>query len=476
MVHSRSALYSLVALSVLACTKKPSESESLPNPPAAASAALAAVPSTAPMASASVAPEPPKVPDVPPVCQIESKKVWTKGVSRLTGLTEATLPDGRAAIGFVVGTQPQILLVGSSAKGSMVKVPIAKTSRLASVPKGAQRAILRVTPVKVDGDSVKAFVDFEDIYKDKKKSIVCGPADANENWVEFEGIPYSARKGAKPEEIAALFRQEGAAKVYDEVHTCRTFTNLERGESWVLGSDLHGELKADNSIDWRSDFVVLTDNKTKKRTIESTAITNKTLDDEHYDVPVSFALKNGSYVVAARHHGQFIAGILGADKSLTGQMSRYPGYATLPDIAMDGDESLVISTSLAKAKGEFGLRALRIDLAKPEFPKKLHVVVTDKSGTDAPSESDPDFLRDAKGQRWVAHIEGARGDGKLSLAPINKDFVAVGRSFSVTEEGEKASAARLIPLKDKGILVVFLREADKTLELVTEEVHCKVEQ
>jgi hypothetical protein len=39
-----------------------------------------------------------------------------------------------------------------------------------------------------------------------------------------------------------------------------------------------------------------------------------------------------------------------------------------------------------------------------------------------------------------------------------------------------ALAARLIPLKDKGILVVFLREVDKVVELVSEEVHCKVEQ
>jgi hypothetical protein len=131
---------------------------------------------------------------------------------------------------------------------------------------------------------------------------------------------------------------------------------------------------------------------------------------------------------------------------------------------------------MAKNKGEFGIRALRLHENKPELPKAMYVVHTDKSSEDAQSESDPDFLHDTQGQRWLAHIEGQRGNGVLSLAPLNADFKAIGRSFRVTEDGERAVSARLIPLKDKGILVVFLREVDKVVELVSEEVHCKVEQ
>jgi len=338
------------------------------------------------------------------------------------------------------------------------------------------RYVVRVTPVKVEAENIKAFVDFEDHYKDQKRAIICGPADVNENWVEFEGIPYAERKAAKPAELAALFHQAGSEKIYDEVHSCRSFTNLNRGETWVLGSNLHGVLQADNSVAWRSDFVVAVGDKSKTRIIESTAIKNKTLDDEHYEVPVSHALKSGSFFVAARHRSHLIAGILGPDKSLVGAMARYPGFPTLPDMADDGGDALVLSTSFAKGKGEFGLRAMRIHEDKPELPKSLHVVITDLNNAEASSESDPDFVHDASGQRWIAHIEGARGDGKLSLAPLDKDFHATGRSFSVTADGEKASAARVIPLKDKGLPVVFLREGEKTLDLVSEEVHCKVEK
>jgi hypothetical protein len=402
--------------------------------------------------------------------------VWLKGANALTGLTEATLADGRAAVGFAIGNQAHILLVTSGGKGSIVKVPVAKGSRLATVPKDATRHILRVTPVKVTGEETRAFVDYEDTYRDGRRSVVCGPADASDNWVEFDGTPCAPPKGAKPEQIAALFHGEGSEKVCNEVRTCRTFTNLDRGETWVLSSDLHGVLQSDNTVAWRSDFVVETGAKGQKKIIESSPVKDKTLSDEYYEVPVSHALKNGSYLVAARHRNHLVVGVLGPDKALVGNLSRYPGFPTLPDMADDGSDGLVLSTSFAKGKGEFGLRALRVHESKPELPKSLHVVVTDKTTGEAPSESDPDFLRDAQGRRWMAHIEGKRGDGKLSLAPLNAEFQAVGRSYGVTEGDEKATAARLVALKDKGILVVFLREADKTLELVTEEVHCKIEQ
>jgi hypothetical protein len=303
---------------------------------------------------------------------------------------------------------------------------------------------LRVTPVKVAGEEIQAFVDFEDTYQDDKRTVVCGPADANENWVEFDGTPCDPPKNAKPEQLAALFHQDGGEKVCNEVRTCRTFTNLDRGETWVLSSDLRGVLQSDSTISWRSDFTVATGVKAQKRTIESSPVKDKTLSDEYYEVPVSHALKNGSYLVAARHHNHLVVGFLGPDKALVGNLSRYPGFPTLPDLADDGADGLVLTTAFAKGKGEFGLRALRILESKPELPKTMHTVVTDKSPDAATSESDPDFLRDAQGRRWIAHIEGKRGDGKLSLAPLNADFQAVGRSYTVTEGDEKVNAARLM--------------------------------
>jgi hypothetical protein len=293
--------------------------------------------------------------------------------------------------------------------------------------------------------------------------------------MEFDGTPCTAPKDAKDPAIA-LFRQVGAEKDCEDVRTCRSFADLNRNETWVLSSELHGVLQPDNSVVWRSDFVVATGNKNQKKVIDSAPVKDKTIADEFYEVPTSHALKNGSFLVAARHHNHLVVGVLAADKSLVGKFSRYAGFPTLPDFADDGGDALVLTTAMAKGKGEFGLRALRIHENKPELPKALSVVHTDKSGNEALSESDPDFLHDAQGRRWIAHIEGQRGNGVLSLAPLNAEFKAVGRSFQITEEGERAVAARLIPLKDKGILVVFLREIDNVTELVSEEVHCKIEQ
>jgi len=473
MRNSTPYAITLIGLSVLGCSRKPEENKTQPVASPSVPAAVAASASVAPAESAAAAPH--VIPDQTPVCSVQSKKVWVKGANKLTGLTEAMLPDGRAAIGFAIGNQPQVLLVSAAAKGAVVKVPIAKTARLATVPKGATRYLLRVTPVKANGDAVQAFVDFEDQYKDKKRTIACGPADTIDNWVEFDGMPCNPPKDAKPDQLAALFPQVGAEKVCDEVRTCRSFTNLDRGETWVISSDVHGVLQADNSVIWRSDLTVATGSKTQKRVLESSPVKDKTIADEYYEVPVSHAMKSGSYLVAARQHNHLVVGLLGPDKSLLGKFSRYPGFPTLPDMADDGGDALVLATAFAKAKGEFGLRALRIHENNPTLPKGLEVVVTDKGGADAASESDPDFLHDAQGRRWLAHIEGPRGDGVLSLAPINEHFKAIGRSYQVTEAGERAVAARLIPLKDKGILVVFLREVDKVVELVSEEVHCKVE-
>jgi hypothetical protein len=467
-------VFALVLL--LACSRKASETVEQAQPSALASAQLAAAPSAATTAAASSALPSPANTELVPVCSVESKKVWVSGANQLTGLTEATLPDGRAAIGFAVGTQPRVLLVGANAKGTLVKVPVAKTSRLASLPKGATRSVLRVTPVKVEGENVQAFVDFEDRYQDKKHTVVCGPTDTNENWVEDDAIPCSAHQSAKPAELAAAFHQAGAEKICDEVHSCRSFTDLGRGEPWVLSSEVHGVLQADNSVVWSTDLAVATGSKTNKRIIESMPVNKRPLEESHYEVPVAHALKNGAFLLATRYADTLAVGILGPDKSLVGKFTRYTGPPTLPDIAEDGADALVVATSFAMGKGEFGLRAMRIAEDKPELPKSMHVVVTDKANAQTSSESDPDFVHDAQGRRWLAHIEGPRGEGKLSLAPLNKDFQAIGRSYTVTEPGERAVSARLVPLKDKGILVVFLRAGDKSVDLVSEEVHCKIEQ
>src|SRR5512142_3388930 len=95
-----------VALAVLACSRKPNEGTERTQPSASTPPVI-----TAPAPAVSSAPAAAAIPEVTPVCAVESKKVWLKGANTLSGLTEAMLADGRAAIGFAVGNQPHILLV-----------------------------------------------------------------------------------------------------------------------------------------------------------------------------------------------------------------------------------------------------------------------------------------------------------------------------------------------------------------------------
>lgn len=430
-----------------------------------------AVPSAAP----SVSPSAPAAPSVapanlePPVCEIQSKKVWASGANKLTGLTEAVLADGRVAVGFAIGNKPSVLAIGAKAEGALLKVSLGQSKRLATVPKDATRYMYRVTPVKVEGDTAFAFVDYEDKYKDKHRTVVCGPADSDSPWVQFDGVHYAEQK-LTPAQQAQPF---GAAQTYSETHTCRSFAHLETGETWILGSGLQGEKQADGSIKWKSTFFVNTGSAKDEKHIHTTELKQVTSNSPDYEVPVSYRFEDGTILVAARHANHLMAGLLDANKSPRGEFVSYAGFPTLPDIAADGD-SAVVSTSFAKGHGEFGLRAFRVSGKDLKLPKALHVVVTDQD--QEKSETDPAFVRDAQGQHWMAHIEGERGKGQLSLAPLNAEFQAIGRSYTVTGDDEQAAVARAIPMKDKGIMIVFIRNGDKTTELVTEEVHCEVKK
>jgi hypothetical protein len=432
-------------------------------------AASAPTPATAASASAAAPVGP------PPVCRIDSKKTWGSGANKLTGLTEADLPDGRAAIGLAFGLQPHVLVISTGGEGKLAKLQPRAGTHIATPPKGAEgsRHLYRVTPVKVDGANVQAFVDYRDELRGKRRRVACGPVDSDDSWVAFDEVPFFDRDPRPTgEALNALFARRGDDwNGYHEVRDCRTFADVSRGEAWILGSGLHGDMRASGEIKWRSTLFVDTGAKTHERHLHHVDLTGDPPKMADYEVPVSRRLDDGSFLVAMRNRSSLLVGLLGPDKSLRGDLSSYPGFPTLPDLADDGDD-VILSTSVALGKGEFGLRALRIASSKPVLPRAYAQVVTDEQGQG--SETDPDFTRDLRGQRWMAHVEGERGKGRLSIAPIGADFRAVGRPYTISAEGERISSARLVPMKDGGILVVFLRETDKTVELVTEDLHCEV--
>ncbi|MBI5536908.1 MAG: hypothetical protein HY898_29580 [Deltaproteobacteria bacterium] len=470
-MQNRFALGLVAVLAAAGCSKSNPKPEPTPTT-GSATAPIVTASASAPSAVASEAPAASVPVGPPPICNVQSKKVWSTGANKLAGLTEDELGDGRVLIGLAIGNQPHVLIMSPGGKGTLVKVPVKAGSVLATPLKPGEgtRSILRVTPVHLEGDTAHAFVDFRDEFKDKRRRVACGPADSEEWWVAFDEIPYLSRKDKDtPEGKAAAFKKDASGTAeYHEIRDCRTFADVDRNETYILGSELQGVLQADDKITWKSIMFIDLGAKSHEKHIYSTELKGDPPKMSDYEVPVSRRLDDGSFLLATRNGARLMVGLLNPDKTLRGDFTSYPGFPTLPDLASDG-EDVILSTSLAKGKGEYGLRALRIHQRSPTLPRGYSTIVTDATETD--SETDPDFTRDSKGRRWIAHIEGERGKGRLSLAPIDASFHLLGRPYQVSSEDEKIASARLVAMGDGGIMIIYIRDNG---ELVSTEVHCSI--
>jgi hypothetical protein len=449
----------------------------LPPTPAPAATAPAVSGASAASATPSTAASSAALPHIgaAPACKILGQKSWAKDVNKLTGLTEAELPDGRVAVGFAIGNSPQVLVVGKDGNGEVHKVPLKAGTRLATPLKPGEgaRYLMRVTPVKVEGNTVTAFADYRDENKkDKRLRVACGPADSDDAWISFDDVPLLDRE-VKPIGAAydGLFKppEPGADEAYHELRDCRTFADLRRNETWVVGSVLLATKAADGGETWKASLVVDKGSKEHEVHLHQHELKGAPPKILNFEVPVSRRADDGTFVLAARHGGNLVVALLNEDKTLR-TMKQYPGWPTLPDITQDGDD-VVVATGIAKPNSkEFVLRALRISTKRPELPKELVPIVTDDDDKD--SETSPDFTRDTKGRRWMSYVEGERGNGHLEIVPINGQFQALGKPFEITQEDERASEARSVALSDGSILVAYLRDKDKSTELVTLDLSC----
>lgn len=443
--------------------------------------------------------EPPPKPSEPPACTVNSQKVWAKGINTLTGLTAIAMTDGQTAVGYATGNTPQVLVVGTKGEGKILKVVIDPASTFAGkAPKAGQgtRAVWRVTPTKLEDKQANAFVDFRDEYKlaevkgvaEKGKRVVCGPTDSQEKWVKDEGDAHFEDPKANKDPVASIvaFNQKasGAANVagtYSEVRDCRSFFDPKKGETWIVGSRLQITLSQDGKASeaFSELFVEAGPNGTMNQLHKTTIkLDPKKLNWRpiDYEVPVSHELADGSFLVAARVGGSaLVAALLEHDKKVRGSFKTYQGYFNIPDASEDGPDD-VLMASLKSGKDAWVLRAMRIPGTKAELPAEFSKVTTDED--DNSSESRPEFLRDTKGQRWVAYLESVdKGKGHLEILPVNAGFRATGKPYAVTKEEEKATEARLVAQKDGGFVVAYIRDAGNgTGELVTEDLDCKVMQ
>jgi hypothetical protein len=457
------------ALLLLACeTKKDApvvRADPITPVPATPTAAVAVVP------SASAVTVPPEVP-APQACKLMDQKVWGKGVNALAGLTVRELVDGRAAIGFAFGSTPKVLVVDRKGRSTLHTVALKPGTPLATPPKPkeASREVMRVTPRVVNRQVAEAYVDFRDIYVDGRRHVACG--DADHEWLTFEGrtlVGKDNKAPAKPD--ASLFK----AGKYSELRDCRTIVDGQKAsDAWLVGSLLVASQAADGVTAYKSQLIVAdADDKSEHvvHTIDLKAPAKGDVSVAGYEVPVAAHLGD-EHLLAVRQGSRLLVGLLDLGKQLKGSFKSYEGYPSLVDIGADGPD-IVLSTSVAKGKGAFGLRQMRLDHDRPEFPSAMRELALAENVDE--NDSDAEFVRGATGQRWYSFIDGERGKGTLFIVPVNSKLVPSGKAYAVTEGAERAREGRLVALRDGGLVVVYTRQVDGAGdELVTEDLDCEV--
>lgn len=434
--------------------------------PLTASGSASAVASTAPIASA--------LPETP-VCKIANQKVLAHGVNKLTGLTVKHLDEKRYGLGFASGLTPQVLVVNNDGQVSVLKVETKAGSKVASPPAPAEgnRLLWRVTPVAVDGSRAHAFVDYRDEYKDKRRHVACGPAESDEEFISFDGVPFNDRtpRPTADERKPLFSSKEKGLEGYVELRDCRTFITRKTKETWAVGSELHGVEAKDGSIEWSSVLVVDFGAKEREHVLHETKLKADPPKVLQYEIPVSRRVEDKGFLLATRLGNELLVGVLDKDKKLKGKFSTYPGFPLLPDIARVGTDE-VITVAVSTAPKAFTLKSLVVPMATLDLPAAYSDVHVDDNPLDA--ETEPEMFEDKKGQRWISYIEGERDKGHLEIIPLDAKLHAAGRAFTVTEDKERASEARLFQLDSGAMLIAFLRDTDGKTELVTEELTCEV--
>ncbi len=479
MKNSAPLLLSLVTLSALStlsgCGSKKKDEGAAPG-----ASAASATPAASAATTASAAASAPAEPTVKSSCTTTNQKVWTKGVNAITGLTAEELADGSDVLGLAVGNTPHVLVVKEKGAGTLLKVAVSASSPFAQAPKAAEgsRTVWRVTPVKVEGTTAHAFVDYRDEVKGadatspKIRKVVCGPVDSSEKWVGWQGPAYLDDPKTSKDPLPALVEAHllAANKPYTEIRDCRTFSDPKRNELWIVGAAFKATM---SGADFQAKAELILATPKSESAVHTTEIGTKPWKRVDYDAPVSDELADGTYFLAARvGTGALVASFATHDKKPKGTAKSYPGFFQMPDLAHDGTEDVLV-TAQKGAKGGLTLRGMRI--AGEKLPQGFSNV-TDETD-EAHSASKPEFLRDAKGQRWIAYLENVeKGKGVLSVAPISAEFRVTGRPYAVTKDEERAVESRLFAKAGGGFIVAYLRDSGAGGELVTEDLDCKVEK
>jgi hypothetical protein len=439
-------------------------------PTARASASAGAV---APGAAASTSAAPADT--GPPVCSRANPKAWGSGANKLTGLTTKKIGEA-IAVGFAVGLEPRVLVIDKAGSIRLLEVKLGAKTKPPSGKEGT-RDLMRVTPRSIDGEQARAFVDYHDDLKDKRRRVWCGPAESADDFLSFEGTSW-LDLDPKPtgEDKKKLFSSKKKGG-YVELRDCRTFVTRQTDEVWALGSVLRGIEKPDGSNEWTMVLLVDFGKGDEEIVLHEAPLKGDPPKLATFEIPTSRRAGDKGYLIATRFGGSLLVGVLDASRKRQGSFKSYPGYPTMPDIGSAKDD-LVLTTGVGYGSDKT-LKALvvpRDTLALPSRYLEIGVKPLDQSGDAETSFTTPELTFDGKEQRWLTYVEGPKDKGKLRIVPLGKDLQPSGRAFSVTEGDALASEGRLVALDDGRMVVAYLREQGGKVELVTAELACEVKK
>ncbi|HRI71442.1 MAG TPA: hypothetical protein PK156_44720 [Polyangium sp.] len=477
----RSRLVSISLLALAACSSQGNSNQSAPAensatksaaaPSAAATTAPApAAPSASAVATASAAAEP----EGPPICQRSNEKVWGSGANKLTGLTTKGFDSG-VAVGLAFGNEPRVLVVAKDGSTKMMKVKLGDKAKQPDT-KDAIRFLMRVSPSDIGGSEARAFIDYRDEFKkDKRRHVWCGPADADEKFLEYDGVSWLDMDPKPTGEDKKKFFSWKKLGGYVELRDCRTFVSRSDKEVWALGSVLRGMEKPDGTNEWKMVFLVDFGPHDDEIVLHESPLKGDPPKATAYEIPISRRIKDKGWLIASRFGGSLLVGLLDKDRKLEGQFKSYGGFPTMPDIATTDEDNLVLTTGVGTGKDRT-LKALTISKDNPELPKQYASIKLEPSGSheDESSFSAPELTHDGKGRRWLVYAEGPREKAHLRLTPLGIDLHPNGRSFAITDGEVYGSEARLIALPGGKLVVVYIREKEGKTEIVSEQLSCDV--
>jgi hypothetical protein len=466
------AFFSSLLLALGCTSSDPAPQKPADAVPASPASAAAATSASAAGTAAGTAAAPAAAPDVgPPACARSNENVRGTGINKLTGLTTKYI-DKKIAIGYAVGVEPRVLVIDKAGETRALKVKVGSKAA-PPPPKEGYRNLMRVSPFSIKGETARAFLDYRDDFKDKRRRVACGPADGDESFLTFEGTSY-LDMAPKPtgEDKKKLFswKKDGG---YVELRDCRTFVTLQSEETWAIGSVLRGVEKPDGTNEWKMVLLVDFGAGDEEIVLHEAPLKGDPPKLVNYEIPTSRRVADKGFVVATRFGGSLMVGVLDQSRKLKGQFKTYRGFPTMPDIGRAEDDFIVL-TGIGAGK-EKSLKALVIPSSSLELPKgytDIDLEPLAAGGGDEASFSAPELTVDAKGQRWLAYIEGPKDMAHLRVVPLDKNLKPAGRAFSVTEGDVFASEARLTAMDDGQLMITYVRDKAGKTELVTEQLAC----